>query len=166
MQMDIEKRIEKIKKYFGGMKVEDFIDDSGKSVPQIYVTINFPERWIISPNLLEKFNVASREDSYTPNKYYFWTDFECGFNAIFDAIEYNIKSNKTAEEKTKIFEEKLEELKHIFEDDEITVSQLKSLTLNYRGKTKKEKVKKEIEKNKDSLLEPKENNNENENTEE
>ena len=143
--MDVEKRIENIKEYFLGLKIEKYYDEKGNYVPTIFASIVFPPHWEIFPNMLEKFNVDTRKDENIANQFYFWTDFEIGFDAIFDAIEYNIEKNKAAQEKKEIFKEKFEEFKSIFEEDDITISQLKSLTINYRGKAKREKIKKEEE---------------------
>lgn len=131
--MDIKERIEKIRDYFNSINLS-----SENEI--IYVRVQFPKGWGCSEVTEHNFNVKCVKDE-VPGYFYFFADMEVGFDKVFDAIEYNIQFNQEAQEKVSLLKEKIEELKYIFENEDIEV--LKTLEFKYKKK-KPKKVKKNI----------------------
>ena len=113
--MNIKERIEKLGQYFISMNVAA---ENGL----IYILVQFPKGWGCSEVTEFNFNVKTVRDD-NPGWFYFFTSMEIGFDKIFDAIEYNIKFNEEAQE-----------LKNIFENEDINV--LKTLEFKFKKKTK------------------------------
>jgi isochorismate hydrolase len=67
---------------------------------------------------------------------------EIGFDKVFDAIEYNIQFNEEAQAKVSLLREKIEELKNIFETEDINV--LKTLEFKLKKKIVKKNKNKEV----------------------
>ena len=74
---------------------------------------------------------------------------------MFDAIDYNIKVNKEAQEKVVLFNQKIGELREIFSDEENDIDKLRTLEFVFSGDKesnlpfnpgKKKKTKTETEK--------------------
>ena len=65
----------------------------------------------------------------TPNEYYFFTSIENGEDRIFDAIEYNVERMKEAIERANLLSQKTLELKALFEDESISIEQLRNLKI-------------------------------------
>jgi hypothetical protein len=84
---------------------------------------------------------------------------EIGFDKVFDAIEYNITFNEEAQAKVSLLKQKIEELKDLFESEDIEILK----TLEFKYKKKKTKTPKKQSTN---SIESKENNALEENTEE
>ena len=133
--MNIKERIEKLGMYFQSMNVaaEDNL---------IYVRVQFPKGWGCSEVTEYNFNVKSVKDEI-PGYFYFFADLEVGFDKVFDAIEYNIKFNEEAQAKVALLREKIEELKEIFENEDINVLN----TLEFKYKKKKNINKKKTQTN-------------------
>lgn len=133
--MNIKERIEKLGMYFQSMNVaaEDNL---------IYVRVQFPKGWGCSEVTEYNFNVKSVQDEI-PGYFYFFADLEVGFDKVFDAIEYNIKFNEEAQAKVALLREKIEELKEIFENEDINVLN----TLEFKYKKKKNINKKKTQTN-------------------
>lgn len=125
--MNIKDRIERLGTYFHSMNVaaENNI---------IYVRVKFPKGWGCSELTEYNFNVTAVTDEI-PGYFYFFANMEVGFDKIFDAIEFNIQFNEEAQAKVSLLREKIEELKMIFETEDITV--LKTLEFKYKKKVKK-----------------------------
>lgn len=125
--MNIKERIERLGMYFHSMNVaaENNI---------IYVRIQFPKGWGCSELTEYNFNVKSVTDEI-PGYFYFFANMEIGFDKIFDAIEFNIRFNEEAQAKVSLLREKIEELKDIFENEDINV--LKTLEFKYKKKKPK-----------------------------
>lgn len=135
----MQKRIDKIKEYFKELNISGNI---------IYITVVFPPKWAISELLEENFKVkvVPRQDG---QGIYFFTDLTNGFDKLFDAIDYTIEFNKQAQEKIELLMYKIEELKELFNNEDI--STLKTLKFSYKkknitapNKKKKKEVKEEI----------------------
>jgi hypothetical protein len=126
--MNIKERIEKLGQYFNSMNLSS---DNGI----IYVRVQFPKGWGCSEVTEHNFNVKSVKDDI-PGYFYFFADMEIGFDKVFDAIEYNIQFNEEAQAKVGLLKEKIEELKYIFEKEDIDVLK----TLEFKYKTKKHKT--------------------------
>lgn len=122
--MNIKERIERLGMYFNSMNVaaENNI---------IYVRVQFPKGWGCSELTEHNFNVTAVTDEI-PGYFYFFANMEVGFDKIFDAIEYNIQFNEEAQTKVTLLREKIEELKNIFENEDISV--LKTLVFKYKKK--------------------------------
>ena len=121
---EVTDRIKKLGEYFIEMKVASATNESGEPVDYIYVTVSFPHEWVLDGRTATKYNVeCANENGVT----YFWAVMDVGFEKVFDAIDYNIKVNKEAQEKVVIFNDKLRELRDLFSDESYDVETLKSL---------------------------------------
>ena len=146
--MNIKERIEKIHNYFNSMNLSS---ENGI----IYIRVQFPKGWGCSEVTEHNFNVKSVQDEI-PGYFYFFADMEVGFDKVFDAIEYNIQFNEEAQAKVGLLKEKIEELKYIFENEDIDV--LKTLEFKYKKK-KPKTIKKQntqiktIEENSEDIIE-------------
>lgn len=123
--MDIQEKINSLGGHFHGMNVVENV---------IYVAICWPKTWVVSKLTETNYKVMTSplEEHYG---YYFYADMSVGFEKIFDAIEYNMAFNKMAEEKMALLKEYVEQLKDIFEKEEVET--LKTLKFNYKVKKKK-----------------------------
>lgn len=126
--MNIKERINKLGMYFSSMNIaaENNI---------IYVRVQFPKGWGCSELTEHNFNVKTVKDEI-PGYFYFFAELEIGFEKVFDAIDFNIKFNEEAQIKVNLLREKIEELKNIFETEEIDTLK----TLEFKYKKKKEKI--------------------------
>lgn len=124
--MDIKDRIKKISKYFRQMQITAV--DDGSQV--IYVVVSFPHGWIIDEDLEKRFGVTVSQGTDI-NEYYFCTDIESGEQVLFDAIDYNIDRMKEAIERAQLLSKKTTELKSLFEDENITIEELRTLKFEY-----------------------------------
>lgn len=139
--MNIKERIERLGVYFNSMNVaaENNI---------IYVRVQFPKGWGCSELTEHNFNVTAVTDDI-PGYFYFFANMDIGFDKIFDAIEYNIQFNEEAQAKVSLLREKIEELKTIFENEDINV--LRTLEFKYKKK-KPRTVAQKKNSNKDVML--------------
>lgn len=120
--MQIRDRIAKLGKAFRKMEIiSNEVDGQ-----QVYVAVALPANWIVDERTEEKFGVGHTSDNGIT---FFWGPLADGENNVFDAIDYNIEQNRTAQEKANLFEEKVKELQNIFTNDEYTVAQLRSLKI-------------------------------------
>lgn len=122
--MDIKDRIKKISQYFKGMQVTSI--ENGAQV--IYVIVSFPHGWVIDEDLEKKFDISIMKNG---NEYYFCTDIDSGEQKLFDAIDYNIDKMKEAIERAQLLSKKTTELKRLFEDENITIEELRTLEFKY-----------------------------------
>lgn len=147
--MKIKDRIDRIKTYFKEMQIVTIED---KQV--VYVIVAFPNGWVIDDKITEKFDVAVQRGEYS-GEYFFCGEIDKGEELVFDAIEYNIERMKEAIERAQLLSEKTLELRRMFEDESITISQLRTLRLQYdegvnivipkkNEKENKEEVKEEV----------------------
>ena len=141
--MDLKNRIEKIGDYFKSCNIAERV---------IYALVNFPNQWIVpdKDTIKEMYGVEVTKDS-TTNCFYFFTTINNGTDAVFDAVEYTVTINKAIEEKSKLFEKALNDLKEMFtNEDDINV--LKTLTMSFKSKkAKKKSVKKQKEEDKKTV---------------
>lgn len=143
--MNIKERIERLGMYFHSMNVaaENNI---------IYVRVQFPKGWGCSELTEYNFNVKSVTDEI-PGYFYFFANMEIGFDKIFDAIEFNIQFNEEAQAKVSLLREKIEELKDIFENEDINV--LRTLEFKYKKKKPKSiKTQKTVTEESKEIVEP------------
>lgn len=146
--MDIKERIENLGKYFNSMNLSS---ENGI----IYVRVQFPKGWGCSEVTEHNFNVKAVQDEI-PGYFYFFAEMEIGFDKVFDAIEYNIHFNEEAQAKVGLLKEKIEELKYVFENEDIDV--LKTLEFKYKKKKvktikKQNNQNKTIEENTEEIIE-------------
>lgn len=132
--MNIKERIEKLGMYFHSMNVA-----SENNI--IYVCVQFPKGWGCSELTEYNYKVKAVDDEI-PGYFYFFADMEIGFDKVFDAIEYNIQFNEEAQAKVSLLKEKIEELKNIFETEDINV--LKTLEFKLKKKIVKKNKNKEV----------------------
>lgn len=123
--MLIKERIEKIKEYFKEMQIVTVDNEQ-----IIYVIVNFPFGWVIDENIEAKFEVTVQEGEYQ-TEFYFATNIDNGENRVFDAIEYNIEKMKDAIERAQLLKTKIAELKDIFQNENITLSELRTLNFTW-----------------------------------
>lgn len=121
--MGIKERISKIGTYFKEMQI---VTIDGKQV--IYVVVSFPHGWVIDDEIEEKFDVTVSSGDIL-GEYYFCVEMEVGEEKVFDAIEYNIEKMKEAIERAQLLSEKTKELRLMFEDESITLTQLRNLKI-------------------------------------
>ena len=128
---EVTERIKRLGDYFIEMKVASATNGDADATEYIYVTVSFPHEWVLDGRTPDKFNVdCANENGVT----YFWAVMDVGFEKVFDAIDYNIKVNKEAQEKVVIFNEKLRELRDIFSNEDYDVETLKSLHFEFGAK--------------------------------
>lgn len=126
--MEIKDRIAKLGQYFGEMKVATV-----KGTQLIIVKVAFPQNWMIDSDIQDKFDVNVVPDG--ENGYLFVTQIENGENVVFDAIDYCVTQMQNAIERANLLRTKVEELKKLFEDDNVTLEELKSLSFSYNTST-------------------------------
>lgn len=124
----VQERITKLGKMFAGMNIGN--DNSGKQF--IYLEMVFPRDWGVSGLIKEKFGVNVVKND-TGTGFYFWAPIEVGFDAIFDAADFNIKANEEAQEKKEFLTEKIKELKQLVLEEDMSVLK----TLEFKVKKKK-----------------------------
>ena len=113
---------------FAGFNIGN--DDKGKQF--IYLELVFPKGWGITNLVTEKFGVNVVKND-AGNGYYFWAPIETGFDAVFDAAEFNIKANEEAQEKKDFLAEKMKELQKLVLEEDMSVLK----TLEFKVKRKK-----------------------------
>lgn len=123
--MTIKERIKKIHNYFKEMQI---VTVDGEQV--IYVSVLFPNGWVIDDKIEEKFNVTVNEGTY-PNEFYFATEIDNGEDKIFDAIEYTIEKMQDAIERAQLLRNKITELREIFQNDNISIGKLRTLKFTW-----------------------------------
>ena len=123
--MNIKERIKRIKEYFKEMQIVTVDNEQ-----VIYVAVQFPHGWVIDESIEEKYNI-SIEKGDSSNIFYFATEIDNGEDKIFDAIEYNIEKMKDAIERAQLLKTKIAELKDIFQNEKITLSELRTLNFTW-----------------------------------
>ena len=98
---------------------------------QIYVAVTLPHNWVIDDKVDDKFNV---QHAVHEGVSYFWGALEDGVENVFEAIDYTIEQNRTAQEKANLFEDKVKELREIFTSDEYSIEQLRGLKITVGDK--------------------------------
>ena len=141
--MSIAERIKKIEPYFKEMQIITV-----EKEPVIYVVVEFPYGWVIDEELEPKFNITISKGEHS-GEFYFCSEIKNGEETVFDAIEYNIEKMKEAIERAQLLSEKTKTLKELFEDESISILQLRNLKFVYDEGTivvpKKNKGKEENE---------------------
>ena len=138
----VQERIAKLGKMFSGLNIGN--DDKGQQY--IYLEMVFPKGWGISGLIKDKFGVnVVKNDAGTG--YYFWATMETGFDAVFDAVDFNIKANQEAQEKKDFLAEKTKELQKLVLEEDMSV--LKTLEFKVTRKKPKPTQKKKVEENKE-----------------
>lgn len=132
--MNIKERIKKINEFFREMQI---VNVDGEQI--IYVVVSFPKGWTISDQLEEKYNITI-ERGQKQGEYYFSADIETGEEQIFDAIDENISRMKEIIERAQLLRDKTLELKDLFEDETITIEQLRKLTFTFNELSQLEHV--------------------------
>lgn len=138
----VQERIAKLGKMFAGLNIGN--DDKGKQF--IYLELVFPKGWGVTNLIKDKFGVnVVKNDAGTG--FYFWSPMETGFDAVFDAADFNIKANEEAQEKKDFLAEKMKELQKLVLEEDMSV--LKTLEFKVTRKKGKTVTKKKTEENKE-----------------
>ena len=124
----MQERIAKLGKMFAGLNIGN--DNNGKQF--IYLELVFPKGWGVSGLIKEKFQVNVVKND-TGTGYYFWAPIETGFDAVFDAADFNVKANEEAQEKKDFLAEKTRELQKLVLEEDMSVLK----TLEFKLKRKK-----------------------------
>ena len=129
--MSLQDYINEINGYFKEMNIIENI---------VYVSVAFPKKWLIDKTIEDNFNVKitanTKLDSANEIGYYYFAQFDNNIiDNIFNAIKYTINFNLQAEEKIKLLLSKIEELKEIFNEEDINT--LKTLQFKYKKKKTK-----------------------------
>ena len=130
----VQERIAKLGKMFVGFNIGS--DNSGNQF--VYLELVFPEGWRVSSLIKEKFQVNVVKND-AGNGYYFWAPIETGFDAVFDAADFNINANHEAQEKKDFLAMKIKELQELVYTEDMSVLK----TLEFKVKRKKTAKKKE-----------------------
>ncbi len=137
---------DKIANLKGYLKTIVFTDDV------ICAKVTVPEKWSV-PASIDQLNVATKQ--INGQDYYFLTEFSNGSECILDAIEFVVSMNQDIDKKAKLFEEKVAELRSIFEREKF--EKLKQIDFIFKKakKGKKNTVEKEkaVEKEMDNNTE-------------
>jgi len=110
----------------------------------ISIDILFPNTWKIPKKFVDEKSVLEDE---SPDKEYRFFSFVCEFNEenftnIYTSILNIIKYNKDREEKEKLFQEKVNELKTVF--DKQSLDELKKLKFDLENKSEQSKITKPL----------------------
>ena len=111
--MDLNERIKNIGGYFKFMNI----------TPEVYyILASFPEKWVVPTNANENVKIMKHDGE----GFYFYTEVVNGYEVLFDVIDEIIRQNREIEEKFKLFNSKLGELKKLFENEDlITLENMK-----------------------------------------
>ena len=137
---NMQERIAKLGKMFAGLNIGN--DNNGKQF--IYLELVFPKGWGVSGLIKEKFDVNVVKND-TGTGFYFWAPIETGFDAVFDAADFNIKANEEAQEKKDFLAEKTRELQKLVLEEDMSV--LKTLEFKLKKKKTSTSTKKKVEEN-------------------
>ena len=137
---NMQERIAKLGKMFAGLNIGN--DNNGKQF--IYLELVFPKGWGVSGLIKEKFGVNVVKND-TGTGFYFWAPIETGFDAVFDAADFNIKANEEAQEKKDFLAEKTRELQKLVLEEDMSV--LKTLEFKLKRKKTSASTKKKVEEN-------------------
>ena len=137
---NMQERIAKLGKMFAGLNIGN--DNNGKQF--IYLELVFPKGWGVSGLIKEKFQVNVVKND-TGTGYYFWAPIETGFDAVFDAADFNVKANEEAQEKKDFLAEKTRELQKLVLEEDMSV--LKTLEFKLKRKKTSASTKKKVEEN-------------------
>ena len=134
----VQERIAKLGKMFAGLNIGN--DNNGKQF--IYLELIFPDGWGFTNLIKEKFGVnVVKNDAGTG--FYFWAPMESGFDAVFDAADFNVKANEEAQEKKDFLAKKMKELQKLVLEEDMSV--LKTLEFKIKKKKTLPAKKKDVE---------------------
>ena len=134
----VQERIAKLGKMFAGLNIGN--DNNGKQF--IYLELIFPDGWGVTNLIKEKFGVnVVKNDAGTG--FYFWAPMESGFDAVFDAADFNVKANEEAQEKKDFLAKKMKELQKLVLEEDMSV--LKTLEFKIKKKKTLPAKKKDVE---------------------
>lgn len=106
--MDLNKRIQNIEKYF---KLFNMTNEGS------YVAVEFDKHWVVPENIPDSpVSVYYKDDK---NLYYFYVGADGDIDSVFDCIDRIVADNLEIMEKAELFREKINELKNLFDGNEI-----------------------------------------------
>lgn len=113
------------------------------------VSVIYRNGWRVLKSNNEKIKIAGDEEN--DMKYFYYADADIDINLIFDEIESTIKFNSEIEDKKNLLIEKINELKEIFETEDLSV--LKTITFKYKKKRVRKPDEKPDENNTETNME-------------
>jgi len=124
--MDLRERIRNILDYFLFMNVNE---------EAFYILVKFPSKWVVPTDASDSVKIMKGDNA--KDTYYFFTDFNNGYEPLFDTVDEIIRQNREIEEKYKLFNSKLSELKLLFENEDLSV--LENMKFNIGATTNDKK---------------------------
>lgn len=135
---DIKERIKKIETYFKTMQVIQAVSDDNSMHTIIYIDVSFPANWSVPSDIEQKYNVSvviNRDGDFI-----FACEISNGFDKIFDAIDETINKMLIAEEKVRLLNSKIKELKELFSDEAIPIEKLRDLKIEVSNNSNKKEI--------------------------
>ena len=133
--MTVQDRIQKIGKYFKGMKVDTINGDN-----VIYVIVQYPPKWMVNNEEMEKKYGVNILQQGQQGLYVYCTEISNGFDCVFDAIDDTISKMLIIIERTKLMTQKIDELQELFENEDIPIESLRTLEFKYKLPKPKKKM--------------------------
>lgn len=103
---------------------------------QSIVRLSFPSNWKVLKSSNE--NVKVTADDNDKCTYFYYASVGVDFNEIFDCIDETVSYNNEIAEKSKLFKEKVSELKELFLNEDLQT--LSTLEFKLRKKVSRKKV--------------------------
>lgn len=132
--MDLRERIRNILDYFLFMNVND---------DAFYILVKFPNKWVVPTDASDGIKILKGDKA--KDTYYFYTDFNSGYEPLFDTVDEIIRQNREIEEKYKLFNSKLSELKLLFENEDLSVLEGMSFSIGDTTATTNDKKDETVE---------------------
>lgn len=116
--MDINERIDSIGEYFKLFTITKNIT---------YVLVTLPKNWVVDSSYADG-EVTVKADNKSKDSYYFVSSYDSGIDIVFDTLEAVINANLEIMAKNRLFQDKINELKDLFENENI--DRLNTLSFN------------------------------------
>lgn len=129
---NIQESINEIQKYFKGIEIKENL---------MLLRVEFPERWKAYPSNDGKIKVAKSE-TLINEWYYYGEKEEVTIDDMMLLLQKTIEINESVFKKIKLLQEKIEELKKLFQDEDYDRLKTLKFALSKKG-TKKKEVKKD-----------------------
>jgi hypothetical protein len=117
----MDKQIEKIGSYFGGVNVAELPDEHNNLTTFKVLTLNIPYGWETFSEQNDKYEITPHIPQDNPHKCELYGVNNISFSDLFEFAIKLIKHNNDKSEKTKLYELKVSELKEIFMKNDINI---------------------------------------------
>lgn len=151
----LQKRIDKISKYFKSMELTN---------GTFIVSVIYEPKWGVFPSEDEKIKVTPSDD-VADEWFYYAKSSEKSIDEVFDLIDETIDSNLAAAEKYKLLIEKFDELKKMFAEEDLDRLKTLRFVLNKPKKQRGRKKSEDIKTKDDEIVDVENNQSENDMTE-